>query len=273
VEVLYVTSFDRDMYAATGVHLLDSFVSSGTQGTLLCCSEGGLANQLSSPDRAIVSYDLDSSEFLRTWLEANRDIIPIELGGQAQPCTCPGQRDPWGIHVERCPYHWFNKNASRWFRKVVSLEHAMRCRTADALIWIDCDCRFKKGVASEFWADLFGDAVVLYHKGPARSVVESGVLAIRLDELGRQFLDCVLDMYRSGSFRNEVRWDDGYIVGQVILRNPGVPSKDLASRGSSFDPVAPPREYKFGFVLPDSPIGEYIDHFKGVHGAVLRLMR
>src|SRR5262245_18124733 len=117
IKTLYVTSFRPDMYATTGVHLIESFLQRRTDGHLLVCHEGGLADQLKFLGNSVFLYDLDKSVFLREWLSSNRDIIPIELGGAADRCKCPYPDNPMGPHRPMCPYQWFNKNASRWFRK------------------------------------------------------------------------------------------------------------------------------------------------------------
>ena len=224
--------------------------------------EGGLASRLDCPADDISGYDLDESSLLREWLANNRDIIPVELGGEAEPCRCGEAENPWSRHVPRCPYQWYNKNASRWFRKVVSLESAANCPEAEALVWVDSDCRFKSTLPSSIWADLFEGASVLYHKSRHRKVIESGVIAFKMDAGGRCLLSDVVDRYLSGRFRRDLRWDDGFQFQQAIKEHPAIRCIDLASASDS------------GYnVLPSSPLGRYIDHHKGTHGAVLHLMR
>jgi hypothetical protein len=133
---------------------------------------------------------------------------------------------------------------------------------ADAIVWIDSDCRFKKSLPASLWSSLFADYAALYHKSPERSVIESGVIAFRMNAPGKSLLNQVIDCYHSGAFRSEERWDDGYIFQKVFERHPELPAKDLALSAMMFD-----------YVLPGSPVGSYIDHYKGVHGGVLRLMR
>lgn len=260
-KILYVTSFASDMYHATGVHLIDSFLTNQKEDELLCCHEGQIEELNLLEHRLVRKYDLDTSAFLHSWLDTNKDIIPIALGGTAEPCSCPTPDNPHAQHARRCPYSWFNKGASRWFRKIVSLEAAMTTQ-ADAIVWIDSDCRFKKSLPASVWSSHFEDYAALYHKSPDRSVIESGVLAFRMSPSGKALLSLVVDRYRSGAFRNEERWDDGYIFQKVFEGHPELPSKDLAVSSLMFD-----------YVLPSSPIGSYIDHYKGVHGGVLRLMR
>jgi hypothetical protein len=266
MSIQYVTSFAPDMYATTGHNLIASFLESGAEGTMVVCHEGGLADRIERDvahvgDR-IITYDLDTSEFLRDWLDRNRDIIPVTLGGAAPPCACAKPDNPMSAHAPRCPYGWFNKNASRWFRKIVSLELACSLNGAEALVWLDSDCRFKRGLPTKVWTDLFRTAAVLYHKGPQRKVIESGVIAFQMTAAGRRLLHIVIERFRSGEFRADLRWDDGYQFQMVVDAHPEIPARDLAEGSALYD-----------MVLPTSPLGEFLDHFKGVHGEVLRIMR
>lgn len=261
MDILYVTSFAPDMYHATGRHLVESLVEFVPDGRILCCCEGGI-DLTAFPASKVLCHDLDQSEFLKGWLRTHADIIPRELGGAAELCGCEHPSDPWSLHSEGCPYGWFNKNASRWFRKIVSLEEATTNYSSDVMVWLDSDCRFTQVLPEGFWEMLFEGVSALYHKGPGRNVIESGVIAFRMNPAGRRLVEAVIDIYRSGRFRMEKRWDDGYLFQQIIARHPDIPTRDLATGSTDY-----------GFVLPSSPLGRYLEHYKGVHGTVLRLMR
>lgn len=249
--VLFVTSFAPDMYRVSGLRLVQSFLESGTGGTLLLCEEGNAA-AAAPADPRIRRYDLDRSEFLAGWLTANRDIIPVNLGGSAPPCDCPTP-DIWN-HRSGCVWGWFNKNASRWFRKIVSLDYARSLPGYDALVWLDSDCRFKKCLPEIQVEEWFSTASVFYVKSPDREVAESGVIGFRLDEDGRRFLRLTSDRYRTGEFRLYPRWDDGYQFQVTLDEHPEIPAVDLASHMSAH-----------WAVVPNSAVGEYLEHDKGVH--------
>jgi hypothetical protein len=261
-DILYVTSFTPDLYAETGRVLVRSFLESRTEGKMLLCHEGAFGECLPVDAARLVHHDLDASPFLVEWLAANRDIIPAALGGTAVSCSCEDPASPVD-HRDGCVFHWYNKNASRWFRKIVALEIASRLAGNGAIVWIDCDCQFVRRLPAAAVADLFGSASVLYHKGPDRTAVESGVMAVRLDPPGRSFLRAVIERFRSGDFRRDLRWDDGYQFSKVIESQPELPCKDLGGRSHA------PRGV--GHVLPGSPLGYYLRHRKGVH-ARLKLM-
>ncbi len=251
MNLLFVTSFASDMYRVTGRHLVRSFLESGTEGTLLLCHEQNAAAEAVANPR-IRRYDLDRSEYLAGWLSANRDIIPVHLGGAAERCDCPTS-DAWG-HRRGCAWGWFNKNASRWFRKIASLVYAQSLRGYDTIVWLDSDCRFKKRLPAPEIGAWLGAAAVFYLKSVAREFVESGVIGFRMNTAGRRFLRLTSDRYHSGEFRKYPRWDDGYQFQVTLDEHPEIPSIDLATAMS-----------ENWAVLPNSPAGEYLEHDKGVH--------
>ncbi len=159
MNLLWVTSFAVDMFKASGSNLIESFVGSGTEGQLLVCHEGmGEKWQSSSPN--VTWKAIDEDPFLLSWLKENADIIPPHLGGSnSGKCTCPKgpfPEDGKG-HEPPCICHWMNRNASRWFRKIVALKRACDFRRKDAkkkeawdaVIWIDSDCLFTKRVTEK----------------------------------------------------------------------------------------------------------------------------
>jgi hypothetical protein len=262
MSILYVTSFTPDMYAATGARLLRSFLQTESDGMFLICTEGDFGSKdLELPDR-VLRYDLDKSSFLEEWLSSNRDIIPVWFGGTAVRCCCPeGTRT--GRHEPGCVFQWYNRYASRWFRKIVALDVALSYARSGTIVWLDSDCRFLRRLPEVALSRLFGGASVIFHKGPDRPVIESGVIAFDLERDGRRLLHAVIERYRTGLFRGDPRWDDGYQFQIVIESHPDVMSRDLGGR-------ATPRGIH-GHVLPNSPLGKYIEHNKGVHGKLNRI--
>ncbi len=151
-------------------------------------------------------------------------------------------------------WSWFNKNASRWFRKIVALDHALRIGGVDAIVWIDSDCCFLKTlrlVEIEAW---FGEGSVFFLRGPDRPVLEAGVIGFRTDASGRAVLNSAIERYRSGRFREDTRWDDGYQFQLALRENSEVVATDW---GRSAD--------ERGHVVPGSRLGEFIAHYKGIH--------
>lgn len=253
MRLLCVTTFNDELFEASGRRLVRTFLRYGdAASSLLVCHEGACGSLLPASGR-LLSFDLDQSRFLRDWLQAHRDIIPTNLGGLAVECDCPS-RGPFDEHAAGCHWFWFNKNASRWFRKIVSLDAALQLDGFDALLWLDSDTRFKKRLPHAVVQDWFGGGSVFYFKSPQRRVMESGVLGVRLDDGGRRFLNTTIERYRSGEFRRYERWDDGFHFQTTLWEDASIRARDLATRKTGGT-----------FVLPNSPAGSYLGHDKGLH--------
>jgi hypothetical protein len=251
---LFVTSFNRDIYLATGKNLVRSFCQYAVDARLLACHEQTLASEIHPSSQRLITYDLDRSEFLHSWLESNKDCIPVTLGGSVEQCDCPSPHDPFGNHRARCAWSWFNKNASRWFRKIVALDHALRIESVDAIVWIDSDCCFLKPLPLAEIEAWFGDGSVFFLRGPDRPVLEAGVIGFRTDADGRAVLNSAIERFRGGRFRQDSRWDDGYQLQMALQEN----SADVVTDwGRSAD--------ERGHVVSGSRLGEFIAHDKGTH--------
>ncbi len=281
--ILWVTSFDPAIFEASGASLIESFVRTGTVGTLLCCVEGKIAM---AEANNVAVHNLDHDSFLKTWLKKNAGIIPTHLGGiHDGKCRCRG--GPFPIHDRRhkqpCVGSWFNRNAARWFRKIAALYKARELALSggyDMIVWIDADCVFTARVDSRAVEGWFRchlrprpatapnntppDGVGAFYLKNKRPVIESGIFGINLrpNAHGNSILDAIFERYVSGRFRLDERWDDSFQLQRAISVAKGVRAIDLAT--------AVDKEH--AEVVQHSPLGPYIKHFKGLHGRTLGLM-
>lgn len=261
-ELLYMTSFAADMFKAGGTQLLDSYRAAGCQEPLLVYYES--AGEPIPDFRGwgdVRVYPLHQDAFLRSWLAANADIIPQYLGGKAKPCSCPGWEKMHSKHKFRCHYQWMNRNASRWFRKVVSWRHAARARLASTVVWLDSDCLFVKRPPVLAINQLFGKASVFYCRGN-RAAPETGIVGFRFDREAGAFIEDLAAYYETGGFRREERWDDGYVLGRVVVRGDYL-CRDLVDCGQQSNNEA----------IPYTDLARYLEHRKGLFGRKLRVMR
>jgi hypothetical protein len=252
-DVLYVTSFAKDMFDSTGKRLLDSFISHmpvDNKPHLLVCYENFdfLTEYPNRPN--MLTYPLHTSKYLNNWLDNNKDIIPIYLGGTATK--------------ESSPRTWegdfFNRKASRWFRKIASLEYAVNhFNNYDAIIWLDSDCYIIKTLTNDFINSVFDKYNAFYHLGPKRIAkkcgIESGIIGFKKPD-GYKLLQSVFNTYKDKSFKNFARWDDGWVFREVFNINANIyPQIDLIlnTNPKNCDAI------KFG------PFKDYIIHDKGLH--------
>lgn len=266
-KVLFVTSFNRELFEASGRALVESWAEHKPEGHLRAATEGVTAAELVGEDavyHGLHHAPLESFAPLRRFERDNRDIIPRDLGGLARPCRCPNARNPHAkTHAAGCPNYWFNRHASRWFRKVCALTAALHADTgADVFAWLDADCVFLKPLPHAKVEEVLGGKDVAYLKSKDRQVIESGVMLFDLRRGGRRFIEDVFRRYTSGAFRRDKRWDDAYQFQQALGANRTITSVDMARRATGHADV-----------LPNSPLGEYLEHRKGRHSRVLKLRK
>tara|TARA_R100000008_G_scaffold85460_1_gene75456 strand:+ start:3391 stop:4167 length:777 start_codon:yes stop_codon:yes gene_type:complete len=242
MKTLYVTSFNKKLYEATGKKMIESFVFNKTEGDLLITYEDGIDEEIPK-HRKFIFYNLEQDEWLAQWLKENEDIIPTFLGGKFEGEYGKAQK--------------FNNRASQWFRKIVALNKALDYKHEyDAIIFIDSDTIFTKKLPAENIDKIFDGASMFYHLGSYRresnTGIESGIIGFNLKEMGAVILGLVINKFRSGEFREYLRWDDGYVFRKVVEENPQIPTRDVANCHESN-------------VVEYGPFADYIFHNKGIH--------
>lgn len=268
--VLWVTSFAADMFRASGSQLLDTFMGHDVLGKLFVATEGFDTEEMrkSLPENAdgkYVYHDITADPWLLAWLEKNADVIPEHLGGKnTGKCECPG--GPFEVHDKRhvmpCIGHWFNRNASRWLRKIVAQRRAVGYAADQGfshMIWLDADCYFKRRLVLRNVLEWFRKKALFYLKSK-RAVMEAGVLGFDLTQNGDSVIWDVVKCYENGNFRKHARWDDSAVYQKFIQRTK-VSTVDIAMGVGAH-----------AAVVPHSPLHLYLAHDKGRHGRKLKLM-
>lgn len=245
MSVLWITSFNEKMYEVSGKQMIKSFVEfQPDDHKLIAYYEGVDLSNLKTPN--VVYYPLDNSELLNNWLNENQDIIPKYLGGT---CTKPAI----------CQNMW-NKKASCWFRKIVSIHETYEIDPEyKYIMWIDADCFFQQRVSTDMISDLFGKTNnVIYHFGTKRlrrnQGWESSILGLK-GIGGKLFFNKVVKCYTSKKFQKYSRWDDGFIFRMIAkeVKNPLIQLKDLCKDVSANN------------IVGQGPFNGYIKHDKGKH--------
>lgn len=261
--VLFVTSFNQQLFDASGKVMCQSFLDSKSIGRLMVVSEGMAGDDIPTDD-LITVQPIENMSALKRWEDRNRDIIPKDLGGSAV-CRCRGNPPPQSKrHMPKCPNKWFNRYACKWFRKVVALNDAMSISKAEVIIWVDCDSVFKKAITDEVILEALRGKAIGYMKSKDRPVIESGLLLFHRTRGGLQLIESVFSRYMSGKFRDDERWDDGYQWQRVLELDPELRriSIDMATKASGHADV-----------LPHTIFGSYLEHNKGRHSRILKLRK
>lgn len=273
MSILFCTSFNKELYDASGKDLLESFTKHQKEGEIFCGIEGG---EFIKGER-ILNSDLDKIIFLQSWLYANKDIIPKYLGGEAKPCDCtstPFKRIPRESHKKGCHFSWFNRNVSRWFRKIATIYSAYNFNNSipkgsdfKYLIWIDSDCFFKDNISVEKLKKIFTDTFSLFYMKGKRQIPETGFFGLDLGKKGaRNFLYQYFNYYQTKRYRQYHRWDDSNILYMILKENTAAKciAKDIV-------PKVPLGLYSD--VIEHSILSSYIGHNKGLHGRKLGIMK
>ena len=248
--VLYVTSFNKSIYDASGKDLVSTLKRRDPSARVRAYVEGLVVDGLET-------VDVMEDPWLRRWIAENGHNIPERYGGTNSEGDMP----------------FWNAKASLWFRKAASIVHAYRQADPDeVVVWLDADVLVVKDLPPGLFDRLLGGADVVYHCGTERkkkSGVETGVFALRKNARVDELIDKYVEIYdRSASDWGRMhRWDDGFVM-KVALRETspsdgefmkgehalvgGARCRDLATRADN-DPLA------------SSPCSEYFVHQKGLH--------
>lgn len=257
--VNYITSFSHKLYEATGKDLVASYA----KWQIRLAENASILHQYSEEDglgRRI------NPEYLDWYLNTFKHLIPPNLCGTAKGCICGTH--PNGIirgkivHKPGCHNTLWNRNAYRWFHKVAALKTYIdglnSDTTPDYLVWLDCDCFFKKTLPNQFIVDLCEKHDICYMKGTKREAIESGILIFNFKKFGQDIVQSWFNWYRLSWFLKEHRWDDGYILTKIV--SDGLyKTKDLVAKKA------------LGRPADDCPLTPYIGHNKGTHVRDYRL--
>lgn len=260
MNILYVNTFNEIIWNASGKNMVESFVKTGSPGKMLICHEGFKRDPIQVSYPTLIgskfdTYNLDSSKFLKKWLDENKDIIPREMGGEAHVKKKPASYLPW------------NMRAAGWFRKIVALDQAVTDfkNKVDCIIFVDSDCIFLKKLDDGLVAKAFGKQHFFYHWGDERPKkglgVESGFIGFKTTDEGMKVLNEWINKYKTNIFRRYLMWDDGGMFGNVVLEckeRYGIDGKDLVT---NYNEIGKGQSH----VIERGVFSDYIFHDKGKH--------
>jgi hypothetical protein len=256
--IRFVTSFNDVFYAASGRRCVETLREHNPDHEVWAYIEAEDDDALHEVEGELASVGattvrLEMLPLLIEFLEAARDVIPTQFGGDAPPEMFPGKGSKTGNI-------WFRKNMYRWFRKIVALDHNST-NFADVILWIDSDCYAKAPLPRTVLEQAFRGAGVMYMKGK-RKHSETGLVGYDLAKQGvRELISAMKTHYTSRSFERYSRWDDCFTL-DLCLGRPWAPtSHDIAKRAIGHSDV-----------LPTTILAPYLEHEKGLHNRKLGLV-
>lgn len=255
--ILWATTFCKEMWDTSASKLISSFVETKTPGKLVAFTEGMELPPMPNTE----GFRLEHDPFLATFLEKNRNFIPVDCGGTAPEPLCKCSPKPLDVHSKKhklpCVGYWFCRNAFRWLRKVRSAQLAAHAhkKTHDIMIWVDADSAFLKHTPADVVESWFKKKYGCVYLKNRRTAIETGVVGYHLKLGGIRVIDAMATRYSSGRFRRDQRWDDCVqLMKGIVAAGASVKTADLATD------VGPNST-----VIQFSPLGEYLTHDKGLH--------
>ena len=212
-EIVIVTSFNEAIFQHSGNAMLLSVMKHLDLNKIrfIIFYEGSFSIQIHSD--FIENFEFVNAsryKFLMNWLQENIDVIP----------KCYG-----GLHSNRMPY--FQKNSSKFFRKVAALKYAYdKYSDAKKIIWMDADMVILKDIDHNFFSTVFNDRYACYYLyGKYRRGLNKHLHV----ELQKGVESCLLvfnkpfsilsewiDAYKDKQFRRYRRWDDGWVLAEIL---------------------------------------------------------
>ncbi len=261
--ISFATTFNQKLFECTGVHSVNSFLQHQIGTDTMHIGYEGMED-FRSPwlKRQLIAKDISDSPMLTKWERDNADIIPTIMGGDADPSVCKcdsldSSLTTLNKHIPGCPYTYFNSRASKWFRKLVTLQWVIQECESDYLFWIDSDCLFKKTITEEYVHEVFGSNDIIYSYGESQ---KQGVASVETGFIGFKrpftFIEDWIEFYISGEFRKEPRWDDSWSFTKLIER------KDYNARDMIEGVFYPPG---VSCVVACGPFKDHITHYRGIH--------
>ena len=198
--ICFITSMTKQMYNMYGSSMIDELVKY-TKSLHSCVVVYSENCQISKEN--VHFQSLVDDTWLNDWLKKNEDIIPKEYGGKSKEKMGP-----------------FKYNASKFIKKVASLNCTVNTFDYDYYIWIDCDCTITNDITYDLINNSFSNCNFFYHHGKNREKkafgIETGCFGF--DKTAIQVIQKWCDFYKNQRFIRLRRWDDGFILRHIIYK-------------------------------------------------------
>jgi hypothetical protein len=241
-KICFITSMTKQMYNMYGSTMINDLVK--YTKTLHSCFVVYSEN-FEFTQENVFFQSLANDSWLNDWITTNKDIIPIEYGGSFKEKMGP-----------------FKYNASKFIKKVASLNCAINTFDYDYYIWIDCDCTITNDITYDLINTSFSNCNFFYHHGKNREKkafgIETGCFGF--DKQGIHAIHKWCEFYKSQNFKRLRRWDDGFILRHVIHKKYYAKNKSIVE----FKDLVP-NATDWVYPLKSSIWNNVLQHNKGDH--------
>lgn len=161
------------------------------------------------------------------------------------------KNNPWNI--ESLHGNVLKKqHAKFWFRKVLSVVHAVLNSNTDYTIWVDGDVFFTKKLDEKFWSFVSKHDICCIMRDTLH--IESGFVVYKNNDKIKRLMREYLGFYTSGDVWKYPRWCDGSVLSYTVENNPY-----LKVGRFKHPSMSKPGTSSFGIL-------EYIHHIKAYDG-------
>ena len=245
-----ISTFNDSMYESTGEGMLKTVEKFLPEANIFIYEELN-KNKLKYPSVKVI----DVPEFQEVYEKHNK-LIPPKFGGTAEV-----------IHGEK----WWNKRWFGWFMKVLMAHDAICNKNLDGfVVFVDSDIRFMKNFNDNTLTRLTNKKPISFFKG-TRAEIESGLVVVDANRKeSAEFYDRFMNLFISGEFKKHNRWDDIWLMTQLIYFRDGKKVQpeecfnDFA-QGKNTTHHTNSNQWKTNQIINSTEWNEYVEHDKGVH--------
>ncbi len=267
-KLYYVTSFNKKMFHQTGRFLINSFITSKSEGTLLVAYEDMEQEyiQESIPELirkfANIEYlSLDNHKYGQ-WKKSVRSVTPVKHGGTLE--------EDDSLKVPGKPYYSWNQRATGWASKTFAMKTLVKEELADMIIWVDSDSVFKKKIERKWLEkEIFKIGVDIdpykgfYHFGPYRKTTmkaaETGLFGFT--KPGFHVINKAYTEYMTCEYQLQDRWDDSALYTRLMCEG--------VDKAFFRDLVTGDNGQSKNHVIVQGPFRKFISHEKGTHNRTI----
>ena len=252
-----ITTFNDKLYNFSGKNLLKSIQKHLPNEKVIIYEE---FTEPQREDEIILSeYELiniRSLNKLKEMLELHSNVIPKKFGGNA---------------TKKYGCKFWNKRWFGWFMKVLMTHDAICNKNLNGfLVFVDSDIRFMKNFNDNTLTRLTNKTPISFFKG-TRAEIESGLVVVDANRKeSAEFYDRFMNLFISGEFKKHNRWDDIWLMTQLIYFRDGKKVQpeecfnDFA-QGKNTTHHTNSNQWKTNQIINSTEWNEYVEHDKGVH--------
>lgn len=248
MNIIYVTSFNEEIYKMSGYKLINSFIKNNkfNEKLIVCYENFNFKNN----DPNIIGYDLNNYLYFKKWLLENKKNIPEKYDGTANKINNKKVFNKWNIRF------------SKWYRKVVSLKYVKENFESNIIVWLDADCILTSNIRNIINKEIENNHLV-YFLGARRKKlncgIESGLLIFNKINESFFYLDKLIKKYENYEYEKFDRWDDGYILKIIVFKYKDLYKvKDIA------------KNTEVNVMNFSNPFHKKLIHKKGVHNKIFK---